>query len=203
MPLMADKYAPYKTIFETHEGILRAAKAIRLGVPEHVIYEMLKQGELVRDGRGIYRLAESEMPSDPDLVQVSLRVPKAVICLISALYFYELTTQIPHSVYIALPQNSPRPRLKYPPLEVFWVTNYLHSVGVDVHVLDGVKVKIYNREKTVADCFKFRNRVGEDVALEALKDYIRQPKLDVHKLLEYAKIDRVEKLMIPYLKSLL
>jgi len=130
-------------------------------------------------------------------------VPKAVICLISALYFYDLTTQIPHSIYIALPQNAGRPRIKYPPLEVFWVTNYLHSVGVDVHVLDGVKVKIYNREKTVADCFKFRNRVGEDVALEALKDYIRQPKLDVHKLLEYAKIDRVEKLMIPYLKSLL
>lgn len=79
----------------------------------------------------------------------------------------------------------------------------MHSVGVDVHVLNGVKVKIYNREKTVADCFKFRNRVGEDVALEALKDYIRQPNLDVHTLLEYARIDRVDKLMMPYLKSLL
>lgn len=200
---MTEKYASYKTIFEKHEGILRAAEAIRLGVPEHVIYEMLKEGELVRETRGIYRLAESEMPSDPDLVQVSLLVPKAVICLISALYFYELTTQIPHRVYIALPQNVARPRVKYPPLEVFWVTNSLHSVGMDVQVLDGVKVRIYNREKTVADCFKFRNRVGEDVALEALKDYIRQPKMDVHKLLEYAKINRVEKLMIPYIKSLL
>lgn len=200
---MIEKYASYKTIFEKHEGILRAAEAIRLGVPEHVIYGMVKEGELVRETRGIYRLAESEMPSDPDLVQVSLLVPKAVICLISALYFYELTTQIPHSVYVALPQNTPRPRLKYPPLEVFWVKNSLHSVGVDVHVLDGVKVKIYNREKTVADCFKFRNRVGEDVALEALKDYVRQPKMDVHKLLEYAKINRVEKLMILYLKSIL
>ena len=200
---MTEKYASYKTIFEKHEGILRAAEAIRLGVPEHVIYEMVKEGELVRETRGIYRLAESEMPSDPDLVQVSLLVPKAVICLISALYFYELTTQIPHRVYIALPQNVARPRVKYPPLEVFWVTNSLHSVGMDVQVLDGVKVRIYNREKTVADCFKFRNRVGEDVALEALKDYIRQPKMNVHKLLEYAKINRVEKLMIPYIKSLL
>lgn len=200
---MTEKYTPYKTIFRKRKGILRAAEAIRLGVPEHLIYEMLKQGELVREGRGIYRLAESEMPSDPDLVQVSLLVPKAVICLISALYFYELTTQIPHSVYVALPQNTPRPRLKYPPLEVFWVTNSLYSVGVDVYVLDGVKVKIYSREKTVADCFKFRNRVGEDVALEALKDYIHQPKMDVHKLLEYAKVNRVEKLMTPYLKSLL
>ena len=83
---MTEKYAPYKTIFEKHEGILRAAEAIRLGMPEHVIYEMVKQGELVRDGRGIYRLAESEMPSDPDLVHVSLRVPEAGICLISALH---------------------------------------------------------------------------------------------------------------------
>ncbi|MBV6397204.1 MAG: hypothetical protein HFACDABA_02812 [Anaerolineales bacterium] len=200
---MVEKYTPYKTIFKKNNNMLRAAEAIRLGVPEHVVYEMVKQGELVREARGIYRLAESEMPSDPDLVQVSLLVSKAVVCLISALYFYELTTQIPHSVYVALPQNTPRPRLKYPPLEVFWVKNSLHSVGVDVHALDGVKVKIYNREKTVADCFKFRNRVGEDVALEALKDYVRQPKMDVHKLLEYAKVNRVEKLMMPYLKSLL
>ncbi|MBI5298228.1 MAG: type IV toxin-antitoxin system AbiEi family antitoxin domain-containing protein [Chloroflexi bacterium] len=200
---MPDKFTPFKTIFEKHEGILRAAEAIRLGVPEHVIYEMVEKGELLREARGIYRLADSEMPSDPDLVQVSLLVPKAVICLISALYFYELTTQIPHSIYVALPQNTPRPRVQYPPLEVFWVKTSLHSVGVDVHVLDGVKVKIYNREKTVADCFKFRNRVGEDVALEALKDYIRQPNLDVHTLLEYARIDRVDKLMMPYLKSLL
>lgn len=200
---MADKYIRYKTIFKKREGILRASEAIRLGVPEHIVYEMVEKGELVKEARGVYRLAETEMSSNPDLVQVSLLVPKAVICLISALYFYELTTQIPHSIYVALPQNTPRPRVKYPPLEVFWVKHSLHSVGMDVHVLDGVKVKIYNREKTVADCFKFRNRVGEDIALEALKDYIRQPKMDVHKLLEYAKINRVEKLMTPYLKSLL
>ncbi len=200
---MADKYASYKTIFKKHESILRAAEAIRFGVPEHILYDMVRSGELVKEARGVYRLAESEMPGNPDLVQVSLLVPKAVICLISALYFYELTTQIPHSVYVALPQNVARPRVNYPPLEVFWVTHSLHSIGVDVHVLDGVKVKIYNREKTVADCFKFRNRVGEDVALEALKDYIRQPKMDVHRLLEYAKINHIEKLMIPYLKSLL
>lgn len=200
---MTAKYAAFKKVFEKHNGILRASEAIRLGVPEHIVYEMVQKGELVREARGVYRLADSEMLGNPDLVQVSLLVPKGVICLISALYFYELTTQIPHSIYVALPQNAARPRVKYPPLEVFWVTNSLHLVGVDVHVLDGVKVKIYNREKTIADCFKFRKRVGEDVALEALKDYVNQPKMDVLKLLEYAKINRVEKLMIPYLKSLL
>ncbi len=200
---MAAKYAAFKKIFEKHNGWLRASEAIRLGVPEHIVYEMIKSGELVREARGVYRLADSDPLGNPDLVQVSLLVPKGVICLISALYFYEITTQIPHSVYVALPQNAGRPRLARPPLEVFWVTASLHSVGVDVHVLDGVKVKIYNREKTIADCFKFRKRIGEDTALEALKDYVNQPKLDVHKLLGYAKIDRVEKLMTPYLKSLL
>ncbi len=197
------KYASSKKIFEKHNGLLRASEAIRLGVPEHIVYEMVQSGDLVREARGIYRLADREMLGNSDLVQVSLLVPKGVLCLISALYFYELTTQIPHSVYVALPQNAGRPRMAYPPLEVFWVTTSLHSVGVDEHVLDGVKVKIYSREKTITDCFKFRKRIGEEIALEALKDYVNQPKLDVHKLLEYAKINRVEKLITPYLKSLL
>jgi predicted transcriptional regulator of viral defense system len=200
---MNTKYTAYRKIFKKHNGFLRVSDAIKQGVPEHIVYEMFQKGELVKDARGVYRLADSEPLSNPDLVQVSLLVPKGVICLISALYFYEITTQIPHSVYVALPQNAGRPRLTYPPLEVFWVTDSLHPVGVDVHVLDGIKVKIYNREKTIADCFKFRKRIGEEVVLEALKEYINQPDLNVHGLLEYAKINRVEKLMVPYLKSLL
>jgi len=200
---MNTKYTAYKKVFEKHNGLLRASEAIRLGVPEHIVYEMVQSGDLVKEARGVYRLTDSEPLGNPDLVQVSLLVPKGVICLISALYFYEITTQIPHSVYVALPQNAGKPRMAYPPLEVFWVTTSLHSVGVDEHVLDGVKVKIYNCEKTIADCFKFRKRIGEEIALEALKDYVNQSKLDVHKLLEYAKINRVEKLIVPYLKSLL
>jgi len=200
---MNAKYAAFKKVFEKHNGLLRVSDAVQLGVPEHIVYEMFQQGHLVKEARGLYRLADSEPLGNPDLVQVSLLVPKGVICLISALYFYEITTQIPHSVYVALPQNAGRPHIAYPPLEVFWVTTSLHSVGVDEHVLDGVRVKIYNREKTIADCFKFRKRIGEEIALEALKDYVNQPNMNVHGLLEYAKINRVEKLMVPYLKSLL
>src|SRR6185503_1293718 len=189
---MAAKHTAFKKIFEKHNGLLRVSEAIRLGIPEHIVYEMSEMGELIKEARGLYRLADSDPLGNPDLVQVSLLVPKGVICLISALYFYEITTQIPHSVYVALPQNAGRPRLAYPPLEVFWVTNALHSVGVDVYMLDGVKVKIYNLEKTIADCFKFRKRIGEEVALEALKDYVNRPNMNIHKLLEYAKINRVE-----------
>src|SRR5512147_460898 len=98
---MNEKYTAYKKVFEKHNGFLRVSEAVRLGVPEHVVYEMVQKGELIRETRGIYRLSDSDPLGNPDLVQVSLLVPKAVICLISALYFYELTTQIPHSIYIA------------------------------------------------------------------------------------------------------
>lgn len=197
------KYVEYVKVFEKNKGLLRASEAIGFGVPEYIIYEMVQNGELIKEARGIYRLAGSAPQRNPHIVHVSLLVPKGIICLNSALHVYGLTTKIPNSVYVSLPQNAGRPHIKYPPLEVFWVTNSIHMIGVDVKVLDGVKVKIYDREKTVADCFKFRKRIGENTAIEALKNYVNQPKLDVQKLIEYAKVNRVEKLMTPYLKSLL
>jgi len=195
--------ANYKKIFTNHNGILRASKAIDLGIPKHILYKMVETGELIRDGQGIYRLSETPMPGNPDLVNISLRVPKAVICLISALYFHELTTQIPHSIYFALPRDVKTPKIQYPPIWAFHYSQESYQAGIVEHNLDGIKVKIYDREKTIADCFKFRNIVGMDVAIEAVKDYLRLPKLDVNKLLEYAKIDRVEKIMRPYLEALL
>ena len=197
------RMANYKKIFAAHNGILRAATAIELGVPKHVLYEMVETGELVREAQGIYRLSETDPLGNPDLVNLSLRVPKAVFCLISALYFHELTTQIPHSVYFALPRDVKTPKIQYPPIWVFHYSHESYQAGVVEHDLDGVKAKIYDREKTIADCFKFRQKVGMDVAIEAVKDYLRQPKMDVHKLLEYAKINRVEKVMRPYLEALI
>ncbi len=193
----------FKKIFTRNNGILRASKAIELGVPKHVLYEMVRTGELVREAQGIYRLSETDMPGYPDLVNLSLRVPKAVFCLISALYFHDLTTQIPHYLYFALPRDVKTPKIKYPPIWVFHFSEQAYRPGIVEHDLDGVKVKIYDREKTVADCFKFRKIVGMDVAIEALKDYISQPRLNVHLLLAYAKINRVEKIMRPYLEALL
>lgn len=193
----------YKKIFANHNGILRASKAIELGVPKHVIYEMVETGELIREAQGIYRLSEAEMSGNPDLVNLSLRVPRAVFCLISALYFHELTTQIPHYVYFALPRDVKTPKIQYPPIWVFHYSQGSYQAGVVEHELDGVKVKIYDREKTIADCFKFRQTVGMDVAIEAVKDYLRQPKINVHQLLEYARVNRVEKVMRPYVEALI
>ncbi|MBI3172910.1 MAG: type IV toxin-antitoxin system AbiEi family antitoxin domain-containing protein [Chloroflexi bacterium] len=193
----------YRKIFVQRHGILRASTAIELGVPKHILYEMVKTGELVREAQGVYRLRETPMPGNPDLVNLSLRVPQAVFCLISALYFHELTTQIPHSVYFALPRGVKTPKISRPPIRVFHYSQESYHAGIVEHDLDGVKVRIYDREKTVADCFKFRQKVGMDVAIEAVRDYLRQPKVDVQKLLEYAKINRVEKVMRPYLEALL
>lgn len=199
---MIDSATKYKKIFAAHHGILRASTAIQLGVPKHILYGMVKTGELVREAQGIYRLRESELLGDPDLVQISLRVPRAVICLISALYFHELTTQIPHEIYFALPRDVKTPKLEYPPIRVFHFSANAYQTGIEEQLLDGVKVKIYDREKTVADCFKFREKIGLDVALEALRDYLKQPRWNISRLMKYAKTNRVEKVMRPYLEAL-
>jgi len=164
---------------------------------------MVETGDLVREAQGIYRLKESEPLGNPDLVQISLRVPKAVFCLISALYFHELTTQVPHNIYFALPRNVKTPKIQYHPIRVFHFSQEPYQAGIVEHELDGVKVKIYDREKTIADCFKFRETVGMDVALEAIKDYLRQPRPNVSLLLKYARINRVERIMRPYLEALI
>jgi len=195
-------YAKYKKVFAENNGILRASTAIELGVPQHVIYKMVQDGELVREAQGIYRLKESEPLGNPDLVQISLRVPRAVICLISALYFHELTTQIPHQVHIALPRDVKTPKVDYPPLKAFHFSEASYKSGMEEHTLDGVPVRIYSKEKTLADCFKFREKIGVNIALEALKDYLRSPRSDIQLMMKYAKVNRVENIMRPYLESL-
>jgi len=200
---MADNsYAKYKKVFAQNNGILRASTAIELGVPQHVIYKMVEDGELVREAPGIYRLKESEPLGNPDLVQISLRVPRAVICLISALYFHEMTTQIPHQIHIALPRNVKTPKIGYPPVKAFHFSEASYMSGIEEQMLDRIPVNIYSREKTIADCFKFREKIGTNIALEALKDYLRSPRPNIQLMIKYAKINRVENVMRPYLESL-
>jgi predicted transcriptional regulator of viral defense system len=198
-----DKFQTAKNIFQKWHGILRRVEAIRLGVPEYVIYEMTKNGDLIKEARGLYRLAESEPLSNPDLVQVSLLIPKGVVFLISALYFHRLTTQIPHWIYLALPRGTSYPKVEYPPIKAFMRSEKQYAAGVEEHLIDGVRVRIYSREKTVADCFMYQREIGKDVALEALKDYMASKSRNVNKLMEYAKVNRVEKSILPYVESLL
>lgn len=197
-----NKFEMYEEIFRNNNNILRQASAIKLGIPEYLIYEMFDKGLLIRESRGLYRLADSEPLANPDIVQVSLLIPKSVIFLLSALYFYGYTTQIPRQVYIALPQEIKKPRLKYPPIKVFYRDKTQYSSGIEEHKTDGVAVRVYTREKTITDCFKFRNQIGKEIAVEALKDYMGETNPKIDKLMRYAKINRVENLIRPYIESL-
>ncbi len=191
-----------ESLFRKHGGMLRASEAIALGIHPRTLYRLRDENRLVTVSRGLYRLADLPELSDPDLVSVATRIPQAVICLISALAFHEITTEIPHEVSIALPRTVNRPRLDYPPLRVFWFSGESLTEGIEEHKIDGVKVRIYGPEKTVADCFKFRNRIGLDVAIEALKLCRERRGSTPRKLLHYARICRVERVMRPYLEAL-
>ena len=158
-------------------------------------------GHLDRLERGLYRLSDLPFLSEPDLVTVAHKIPQGVICLISALSFHELTTQIPHAVYVALKRGTEPPRLHYPPTRVFWFSGKAYTSGVEQHQLDGSDVHIYSIEKTLADCFKYRNKIGMDTTLEALKRYFEKKNPQLKALNKYARICRVEKIMRPYIES--
>jgi predicted transcriptional regulator of viral defense system len=190
-------------IIRKHGGSIRASIAAKAGIHPQTLYLLKEREQLKLISRGIYRLAELPPISNPDLVIAASRIPNGVICLISALAFHEITTQIPHEVNIALKYGSETPRVDYPPVSVHRFSGKAFDSGIEEHEIDGIAVCIYNPEKTIADCFKFRNKIGLDVVLEALKLYKKRKKFNVDELMKYAKIDRMEKIMTPYIESML
>ncbi len=197
-----DRPSRARSIFRQHGGVLRTKDALRLGIHPETLYRMRDSGSLASLGRGLYRLSDLPPLGNPDLVTVGMKVPSGVICLISALAFHELTTEIPHEVYLALPRGTEPPRLDHPPLRVFWFSKRVFEFGVEAHQLDGTQVRIYSPEKTIADCFKYRNKIGLDTAREALKLYLERRKRNLDAMLEAAEVCRVSKVMRPYLEAL-
>ncbi len=190
-------------IFQKHGGILRTSQALKAGIHPTTLYAMRDSGEIEVISRGVFRLSDIQPLGNPDLVTVATRVPHGVICLISALSFYELTTQIPHEVHVALQRGAEEPRLDYPPIKTYRFTGEAFTAGVNIHELDGIGVRIYSPEKTLADCFKFRNKVGLDTVIEAIRFYRERKKIKVDDLMRYATICRVNKIMRPYLEAIL
>lgn len=190
-----------EAIFREHGGQLRMSEALDYGITPYMLYALRDRGVVEPVSRGIYRLAELPPLSNPDLVTVSLRYPNAVICLVSALAFHNITTQIPHEVSVAVPRGSRPPSLEHPPVRAHRFSKASYDAGIKVHRIDGATVKIYDREKTLVDCFKFRNRIGMDVVLEALRIYRERNGLDPGSLLEYSRACRVEQVMRPYLEA--
>ena len=190
-------------IFKKHGGILRTAQALRAGIHPSTLYAMRDSGSIEVVSRGVYRLAGSEPLGNPDLVIVATRVRGGVICLISALAFHKITTQIPHEVHVALLRGAEEPRLEHPPIKTYRFTGQAFTAGIETHELDGVSVRIYSLEKTLADCFKFRNKIGLDTAVEAVRFYRERRSVKVDALMRYATICRVEKVIRPYLQAIL
>jgi predicted transcriptional regulator of viral defense system len=174
-------------VFRHHDGILRMSEALCAGISRSKLYSMLEADVVERLSRGLYRLTNLSALGNPDLVSVAMKVPQSVITLISALAFHEITTQVPHEIYIALKRGAEPPRLKHPPIRVFWFTGNAFSDGVEQYDVDGTLVRIYSPEKTIADCFKYRNKIGLDVALEALKLYREKIGFKVDDLMHFAR----------------
>jgi len=190
-------------VFRERGGILRMNEAIRSGIHRRTLYELRDCGVLEPLSRGVYRLADSRPLGNPDLVAVSRRVPRGVICLVSALAYHNLTSEVPHEVYLAVPRTSGLPRIDYPPVRVFRFGPASFEAGIETRKIDGVPVRIYGPEKTIADCFKYRNKLGLDVALEALKDHRARGRFDVKRLMHYANACRVKDVLRPYVEALL
>ncbi len=190
-----------KRIFLRHGGILKTGEALDQGIHRRTLYAMRDAGMLERLDRGLYRLADLPPLSDPDLVTAARKIPKGVVCLISALHFHNITTQIPHVVSIAVNRGTEPPRLNFPPIRIYWFSGEAFSAGVQQQSIDNTVIRVYDAEKTLADCFKYRNKIGMDTVLEALDLYRERKKPKPRKLIQFAKICRVEKVMRPYLEA--
>jgi len=185
------------------KGILRPRDLDALGIPRRWMSRLYERGQLVRVGRGLYTLPDAEPTPNRFLAEASKRIPSGVICLLSALQYHELTTQMPHQVWMAVASNTRTPQAGDLPIKIVWLSGASLTSGIEKVKIEGVSVPIYNPAKTVADCFKFRNKIGLDVAIEALKGCLREHKATVDQIWTYAKICRVSKVIKPYMESIL
>ena len=184
------------------QGVLRPKDLSEHGIARTHLQRLVQRGLLRKVARGLYVLADHEPSLHGSLAAVARHAPAAVVCLLSALRFHEITTQAPFEVWIAVSTGQRAPKIQGVPLRVVRMAEQPLAAGVERHVIDGVSVPVFDPEKTVVDCFRYRNRIGLDVALEAIRDYLRRPGRKVDRLLHYAKIDRVATTTRPYLEAM-
>lgn len=195
--------APYdpEALFRKNGGQLRLSEALAQGMNRYQFYKLRDDGVIEYISRGLYRLTNLPPVRHPDLVAVATRYPKAVICLISALSWHDLTTQIPRCIDVAVARNARLPNAEHPPVRGHRFSGKRFTSGIERHAIDGVTLQIYCPEKTLTDCFAFRNRLGMDVVLEALDLYRKRLRPNYPLILKYARICRVENVIRPYLEA--
>jgi predicted transcriptional regulator of viral defense system len=188
--------------FRDRGGTLRTRDLIGLGVHTDALYALRNSGQIITLGRGLYRLADADEAEHPDLAIVAARAPNAAVCLISALSYHEITTQIPSSVYLAVPRGSYHGIKLSMPVTVYRFDAKTFQEGLETYRIGEMSLKVYSPARTVVDCFKFRNKLGLDVALEALRLARQRKRVQNQELLRYARLLRVERLMSPYLQAI-
>lgn len=193
-----------KDIFARKKGIARTEDLTREGVSKYYIRKYEQSGEIIRIKRGIYRYAEFENDQHAEMIEVAKVIPNGVLCLLSALSFYELTTYNPWEYQIAIERKSRKPRLPdYPPIKVFYFSKKQFEYGMEEVEVGGHKISIYNREKTICDIIRYREKIGIDLMKEGLRNYLQSPEKNINKLMECAEVMRVKTVLLKYLEVLL
>lgn len=200
--MFSDTHAQRVLQLASQQGLLRASDLAAIQAPRVVLTRLTAAGLLDKVGRGLYRLPSHPGSEHEGLAAVATKVPQAVFCLLTALQFHELTTQLPRQIWIAMPRGSHAPRIDYPPTKMVQMAGDAYTAGVETVERDGVILRVYCVAKTVADCFKHRNKIGLDVALEALKDARARNQATVDDIWRYAKICRVANVIRPYLEAI-
>ncbi len=183
-------------------GLIRPRDLTERGLPTIALTRLVRQGRLQRVARGLYALPDRPVSEHNALAEVARKHPQAIVCLLSALRFHGLTTQSPFEVWLAIANKARAPKMDYPPLRIVRFSGVALTRGVEDHVIDGVPVRVTSVARTVADCFKFRNKIGLDVALEALQEAWRAKRASMDELWRYATLCRVANVMRPYMESL-
>ena len=186
----------------TAPAVFRSRDAARRGISRTALARLVEAGTLERVGHGLYVVANADVTENRTVVEAAKRVPAGVVCLLSALVFHGMTTESPHKVWVAIDVKARKPTTDWPPMEIVRFSGRARTFGVERHVLEGVEVSITSRAKTVADCFKYRNKIGLDVALDAIRDYLRKRGRSMDELLRAAEVCRVARVMMPYVEAI-
>ncbi len=197
------KNSPENQVLElAQQGLLRVCDLTSRGLHPEYLRRLYQKGLVRREGRGLYIAANAEISVHYGLAQVAKRIPHGVICLLSALSFHEIGTQLPHQVWIAIDRRAAKPKIQFPPLRVMRFSGAALTEGIETYQIEGVPVQIFNPAKTVADCFKYRNKIGLDIALEALKECIRDRRTTMDDLWHFAQVCRMTNVMRPYMEAM-
>ncbi len=190
-------------VLSKHDGFARTRDILSAGIHRRDIKRVRDTGQIIRVKRGLYRLVEIPLISNQGFIDLARAVPEGVVCLLSALSYYELTTFSPSIISMAICRGSRRPKIEYPPVEFYYFSTKQFEAGINEIKIKAHKVRIYCPEKTICDCFRYRNKLGLDIAKEGLSEYLKQKDRNLEKLFEYAEICRVKPLLQTWLNAMI